>query len=264
MKSIIDSHLHLDLIHHDHPERIRWLRDHHCTVISWAFGPDIRTAEGLRGYLRHQKKLIGHIHRQTGLDCYYLTGIHPRSIPEDLDPRHVSRLLTPMLSDPLCLGIGEIGLEVGSAKEKEIFAAQLELALAMKVEAQVVGVHTPRSNKFETTRRTLEILNHYAELRPRLVVDHCSGETLGMVLEAGWQAGVTLSPPKTALSELSAMVNTRADAVQNIMCNTDSGTEFYEDLVSAAGSGQLPEHVKAAVFHDNAARFFFSNGVKSR
>ncbi len=263
MKSIIDSHLHLDLIDQAHPQRIQWLLDHHCTVISWAFSPEIGTFRALNSYLRRQKATVGRIHRETGLSCYYLSGIHPRCIPQNLSPGDVAHLLAPMLEDPLCLGIGEIGLECASMREQEVLTAQLELARSLKGRSLCIGVHTPRSNNTAVTRRTLDILKDFHDLMQDVVVDHCSAETLGLVLDAGFRAGITLSPSKTSLTEFVKMAASRADARQRLMCNTDSGMEFYEDLVAATTSAELPADVKAAVFHDNAAGFFFK-GVQKR
>lgn len=256
MKQSIDSHVHLDLVCKDHPERIRWLRDHNCSVVSWAFDPGIATVRDLKVYLESQREILNHIRRQTGLACYFLTGIHPRNIPPGLHPDDVPELLTPIVDDPICLGIGEIGLEGTTRGEQGIFAAQLELASSLEGRRLRVGVHTPRRNKEVVTARTLELLKRFSSLKRRVVVDHCSFETLGPVLEAGHAAGVTLSPVKTSLAELARMVEVYPDALRCMMCNTDSGSEFYEDLIDAAGSRHLPESIKRSVLHDNAAEFF--------
>jgi len=256
MKHLIDSHVHLDLIHKAHPHRIQWLCDHGCTVISWAFGQEIGSARDLQVYLTRQQETVNRIHRQAGLVCYFLSGIHPRNIPPDLRPEDVGRLLAPCMDDPRCLGIGEIGLEHASKQEQEIFCAQLELARSLKGRHPCIGIHTPRGNKSAVTVRTLDILRNFEDLKNQVVVDHCAPETLRSVLEAGYAAGITLSPIKTALADLIQMAASYPNALDRIMCNTDSGTQFNEDLIRAAGAGGLAEKVKAAVLHDAAAAFF--------
>jgi len=256
MNHLIDSHVHLDLIHKAHPQRIQWLCAHDCAVISWAFGQQIGSVRDLRACLDRQRETVHHIHRQAGLACYFLAGIHPRNIPPDLSPEGVARLLAPALEDSLCLGIGEIGLERAFKQEQEILCAQLELARSLKGRHLCIGVHTPRGNKAAVTFRTLEILGDYKDLKKQVVVDHCTPETLGTVLDAGYAAGITLSPAKSTLADLTEMVTSHATALHRMMCNTDSGSRFHEDLIRAAGSGRLTEKVKAAVFHDTAAAFF--------
>jgi predicted metal-dependent TIM-barrel fold hydrolase len=185
-----------------------------------------------------------------------LAGIHPRNIPEDLHPEAVRDLVMPCIEHDLCLGIGEIGLEMGTAHEEEIFQAQLEVALELHCPELRLGVHTPRSNKAVVTHQTLAIIEKYPRLNSLLVMDHCSTATLPEVLGRDLFAGVTLSPPKTTLGQLTEMRANHAWADRRVMCNTDSGLDFYEDLVKAASSQILPLSARRQLFQENAARFF--------
>ena len=76
------------------------------------------------------------------------------------------------------------------------------------------------------------------------------------VLDAGFLAGVTLNPAKTTWAELKQIVEVCSDRMDLIMCNTDSGTVFYEDVVQFRGSCDLPTDTRKNLFHDNAAKFF--------
>ncbi len=96
-----------------------------------------------------------------GLSCYYLAGVHPRCITPDLRPHHIQDLLLRYLEDPMCLCIGEIGLETGSAIEENIFSAQLQLQDAVTDMAGKFGIHTPRGNKGARTERTLALLSSF-------------------------------------------------------------------------------------------------------
>lgn len=252
---IIDSHVHLDLIYQNDPERIIWLQEHNCTVVSWAFSRDLKNISDLKLYLRRQARLIKDL-RQGALDCYYLTGIHPRNITADLKSEYVAEILLPFLDDPFCLGIGEIGLETGSEKEKQIFAAQLDLGKQCLKAGKKIGIHTPRTDKMKITHRIITMLENYRELQDDLVIDHCTADTLGWILENGYRAGITLSPIKTAWETLPVMVQKYEHLIDHIMCNTDSGSVFYEDLVHAAQSADLDSELKKKLLFENAARFF--------
>ena len=97
---IIDSHVHLDILHHRIGPRVNWFQENHCTVISWAYGTAIHTTHDLQSYLSSQARIIAALHDQSSWGCFFLAGIHPRNIPPDLGPEMVADLLTPYLSQP--------------------------------------------------------------------------------------------------------------------------------------------------------------------
>nr|HID58286.1 hypothetical protein [Desulfobacterales bacterium] len=252
---IIDSHVHLDLLYKEDPGRIKVLQGYGCILISWAFGMRIERSRDLKDYMESQANVIRHL-RRKGLDCFLLCGIHPRNIPQDLRAEDVEDLLLPFLEDPICLGIGEIGLETGSDQEKEVFEAHLELCRTLIDMGKRFGVHTPRGNKVEITNQVLSILDAHPGLAEITVVDHCTPETIGHVLEKGYWAGVTLSPIKTSLNELKRIVNDHPQDIYRIMCNTDSVIAFYEDLYALNRSKEFSPEVKIRLTFENAFQFF--------
>jgi predicted metal-dependent TIM-barrel fold hydrolase len=258
MKSILDSHVHLDLILRHHPHRLQWLKENSCAVVSWSYFEGVESVAQLEASLQAKADCIRTL-TAAGLNCHYLAGIHPRSMPPDLKPSQIGPILEPFIDDPACLGIGEIGLETGDAREREVFVAQLEIGRRLLKRCKRIGVHTPRSDKRRITAVILEILDRFPELRPGLVVDHCTVETIGAVLEAGFWAGVTLSPAKTAWPEMTRIVSIHADQVDRIMCNTDSGSMFFEDAVRCRHRDDLPEALREKLFYLNASTFFNLN-----
>lgn len=253
-QALLDSHMHLDIVRHCHPGRIEWLREQRCAVVSWAFCPHVCGVSDLKRYLDLQADTIQTIN-SAGLPCRFLAGIHPRNIPDDLDPSGCADFLRPFLAHPLCLGIGEIGLETGEARETDFFIAQLETARAEGPDLRT-GVHTPRKRKPEITRMILDVLDGFPGLHGRLVVDHCTPDTIGGVLDRGWTAGVTLSPEKSSLADLRAILKSRPESASRIMCNTDSGADFHEDLIISAKSAVFAPKVHNALFFGSASDFF--------
>lgn len=255
MKDIIDSHVHLDVMVRKHPDKIQWLKKNRCGVVSWAYVDRADSVSALEAGLTAHAHCIRQ-HCSEGLASHYLAGIHPRSIPPDLTPEQIRSILNNHLSDLLCRGIGEIGLETGDRREREVFITQLELARTFLKPGQVIGIHTPRSNKPFITKTTLAILDRFQDLAASIVIDHCTIETIGDVLDAGFRAGVTLSPEKTSWRELKQIVARHGDQTDRIMCNTDSGGEFYDDVVRLSRNDDLPETTRELLFHLNAARFY--------
>jgi uncharacterized protein len=255
MKRIIDSHVHLDMIGRRYPSRIQWLKENSCGVVSWSFFEGVEAVLQLERCLRLKAQIIGE-YSAFGLSCYYLAGIHPRCIPPDLKPEQIASLLESHMEDPLCRGIGEIGLETGDTREQEMFMAQLEFGRSQMPRKKIIGVHTPRSNKLSVTAATLKILDSFKDVSSSLVIDHCTSETIGAVLDAGFWAGVSLSPIKTSWDEMKDIVSIYSSRVDRIMCNTDSAVTFYEDVVEHSRSDDMPESIREKIFYDNAARFF--------
>jgi hypothetical protein len=252
---IIDSHVHLDLTFSGQPERIPWMKQNHYLPVSWSFGSGIVTTAELRAYLLSQQKTLHRIHGE-GLVCCYLSGVHPRNIPEDLDLDLIPELLGPFLEDPLCRGIGEIGLETGSDREVGVLEAQLDLADRVLEKGKSFGLHSPRGNKAAVTLQLLEVLKPYHRAKNRMVVDHCTPETLGEVLKAGFWAGITVSPAKSKASDVQAILRQYPEYQDRIMINTDSGGRFYEDLFALAQSQAIEESIKQKILVQNAAGFF--------
>ncbi|MHB8765372.1 MAG: TatD family hydrolase [Deferrisomatales bacterium] len=255
----VDSHLHLDHLAESHPHRIVWLRDAGCTAVAWAFAHGVETRGDLDRYLAGQAAAIDRIAAQ-GLPCHFLTGVHPRNIPPDLRPEQVRDLVLPRLDHPRCRGIGEIGLEEGSAREAEIFEAHLELAAEVEARGQAFGVHTPRGDKARVTRQVLAVLSRFPAAARRAVVDHCTPETAGWVLGAGLWAGVTLSPVKCSAADLAEIVARHPRALDRVMLNSDSGTRFFDDLWRFCADPPLDPGAAQDLCRGNAARFF---GCKS-
>lgn len=257
----IDSHVHLNLIERFHPRRIQWLKQNSCAVISWSYFHKIESISDLKRSLESKATCLKK-HFSEGLACRYLIGVHPRCIPPSLKPEEIEPLLKPYLEeDPLCIGIGEIGLETDDTKQREIFSAQLELGASMRGSGTVIGIHTPKADKRAMTAVTLNMLQQFHDSTAMIVVDHCTLETVESVIDGGFWAGVTISSDKTSWSELKQIVSNNSDQINRIMCNTDSGGRFFEDLVRHRYSEDLPEDILSRLFWGGAAQFF---GIEQR
>ncbi len=57
------------------------------------------------------------------------------------------------MKDPKCLGIGEIGLDGYDQDQEKIFIEQLDWCINYLPENKRIGIHTPRNNKYEITKK---------------------------------------------------------------------------------------------------------------
>ena len=256
--TFVDSHVHLDLVSRYQPDRIDWYRQVGCLPISWAFGRHVHNVADLKASLNKQKETIYKL-RSSGLACFYLAGVHPRNIPPDLLPEKVEEILLPFLEDPVCLGVGEIGLEFANQQEKEILAAQLEMARQISQHNKIFGVHTPRGNKAQITQEVLTVLKGFKTWHRSIVVDHCLPDTIAEILKEGFWAGVTLSSGKASFEDLDQIIKDHPDSIERILLNTDSGSRFNEDLYQLYLSQDYPADIQTLLFKANALNFF---GIK--
>jgi predicted metal-dependent TIM-barrel fold hydrolase len=105
----------------------------------------------------------------------------------------VIALIPEFLDRPNVLGIGEIGLNKNSRNELKVLEMHVELAAEHD---QLILVHTPHlEDKLKGTRLILEVLKSDKRIRPeRVIIDHVEEHTVGLVLDAGFWAGMTLYP----------------------------------------------------------------------
>jgi predicted metal-dependent TIM-barrel fold hydrolase len=91
------------------------------------------------------------------------------------------------------LGIGEIGLNKNSRNEMRVLEMQVDLAAA---HGQMILVHTPHlEDKLKGTRLILGVLKNDRRIVPeRVIIDHVEEHTVGLVLDRGMWAGMTLYP----------------------------------------------------------------------
>ncbi len=91
------------------------------------------------------------------------------------------------------LGIGEIGLNRVTRNELATFVDHVDLAMRYD---QLIHVHTPHlEDKYKGTKVIVDALTADGRVQPgRAMVDHAEEHTIGMVLERGFWAGITLYP----------------------------------------------------------------------
>ncbi len=154
---------------------------------------------------------------KSGPRLHVCLGLHPRIKPDDLD--RCLELLESYLAAGRVIAIGEAGLETGSAFEIGLLESQL--GLAMKYKKPII-VHTPRTNKLLVTRDILELLSSFSLDKGAIVVDHADAGTAPLILDAGYNAGLTVQPAKLTPAQAADIVETY-DANRMVM-NTDASS----------------------------------------
>jgi predicted metal-dependent TIM-barrel fold hydrolase len=169
----------------------------------WA-GFDRRSAEGFHDYFNQLTRVEPARAAIYGIQHYCWLCINPKEA-EDLGlAREVIGLIPDFLDRPNVLGIGEIGLNKNSRNELKILEEQI--ALAAKTD-ELILVHTPHL--------ILDAIKRNGAIDPgRVLIDHVEEHTVGIVLDQGYWAGMTLYPdtkctPQRAVDILEMYGNER-------------------------------------------------------
>ncbi|MBU2487957.1 MAG: TatD family hydrolase [Proteobacteria bacterium] len=119
--------------------------------------------------------------------------LNPKEAEDPELGRQVVELIPELLSLPSVLGIGEIGLNKNSKNEVRVLERHIALAADHD---QLILVHTPHlEDKLKGTRLIMDALKNEPRIRPgRVIIDHAEEHTVGLILDQGFWAGLTLYP----------------------------------------------------------------------
>ncbi|WP_330632982.1 TatD family hydrolase [Halocatena halophila] len=175
-------------------ERARLAGIECCIEPAFWSGTDKRHAESFFDYF---EQLIGfetkRAERTAGIDHYVTVGLEPKeaNYPELAD-RVIDRLPEYLDRDAV-VGVGEIGLDQGTDREKAAFRRQLRLA---EERSLPVIVHTPHTDKPAGTQKLVEMIIDEDVTEERIVIDHNTPETIDIALQTDCWLGFTLYPGK--------------------------------------------------------------------
>lgn len=170
-----------------------------CEPAFWA-GFDRSSPQGFYDYFMqltvHEPKRAA----QFGIKHFSWLCINPKEAEDVVFAREVMSLIPEFLKKPQVLGIGEIGLNRNTRNELQIFEEHVDLAIKHN---QLVLIHTPHlEDKLKGTKLILDVLKNRPELNPsRVIVDHTEEHSVGLVLDAGYWAGMTLYPVTKCTSD---------------------------------------------------------------
>jgi uncharacterized protein len=105
--------------------------------------------------------------------------------------RGVLDLLPRYLEKDGVVAVGEVGYDAMTPAEDEVFAAQLELAVAHELPALV---HTPHRDKERGTERSLAVVAESGIGPERVLIDHLNEVTVERALKAGVWLGFSIYP----------------------------------------------------------------------
>lgn len=159
-----------------------------------------------------------------GITSQMAVGIHPRSIPK-IEVDEVMDQILNLFDHGLAAALGEVGLETGSAEEREVLAKQLRIANDY---GRPMIIHTPQNNKAEIVEATLGILKEEKIDASMVVLDHLTPELVAKVKDEGAIAGLTLQPGKMTYKDVEAAISKTGP--ERIVLNSDLGNKPSDPL----------------------------------
>lgn len=173
--------------------------------------------------------------------------------------------LEAMMDEEGVVAIGEVGFEPGSASnsdhdfQKEILKMQIEIA---KRKGKIIDIHTPNApdKKIAATEESLELCAAAGISMSKVVIDHCTGDNMDIVLRAGANVAISVQPWRNVTPELAGrwVMGHEAD---RIMIDSDCSELDSDPLaVSKAGAALnrcgVSTEIIAAVCGGNARRIY--------
>ena len=204
MKPIIEPHVHMIarttddyMAMYAHGIRV-------CVEPSFWLGENRRYAGSFFDYFRLSLEFEHTRAARYGVDHWSAIGMNPKEAEDRALADAVIDGMGEYLDHPRCVAMGEIGFNNITPNEEHALVRQLRMAEERKMP---VVLHLPHFNKLKGITRVLEIIKAEGLTRERIDIDHNVEETIGLALESGCYAGMTVYPySKLSPERVSAMI----------------------------------------------------------
>jgi len=237
-----------------------------CVAVSepafWA-GWDRSSAKGFEDYFRQLSEFEPKRASQFGIKHVTWLCLNPKEGEDRALAAEVLACIPNFLNRPNVVGIGEIGMNRVTRNEIATFNDHVQLALDHD---QMILIHTPHlEDKLKGTRVTIEHLQTFSRIDPnRVLIDHGEEHTLGMILEAGYYAGVTLYPnTKVSVARAVDMIETFGAERITISSACDWGpsvpTAVPQLMLEMRRRGHSEALIRKVVF-ENPLEFLMQSG----
>lgn len=257
MKPIIEPHVHMIarttddyMAMYAHGIRV-------CVEPSFWLGENRRYAGSFFDYFRLSLEFEHTRAARYGVDHWSAIGMNPKEAEDRALADAVIDGMGEYLNHPRCVAMGEIGFNNITPNEEHALVRQLRMAEERKMP---VVLHLPHFNKLKGITRVLEIIKAEGLTRERIDIDHNVEETIGLALESGCYAGMTVYPySKLSPERVSAMI--REHGHERVIVNGSADWGISDPLslikvVERLRTDGFGEEVIAAITHDTPMAFY--------
>jgi predicted metal-dependent TIM-barrel fold hydrolase len=159
-----------------------------CVEPSFWAGTDRRDVVCFEDYWDHMMNFETNRAKQHGIKHYVMLSLNPKEARNPIG-HAVVYAMEKYLDHPAVVGIGEIGLDLITEKEEELFRRQLRIGNSRKMP---IIIHSPHHNKRKGIERIISIIEEEGADQERIVIDHNTEETIELSLQTRCWVGMTV------------------------------------------------------------------------
>ncbi|MBZ0136153.1 MAG: TatD family hydrolase [Planctomycetes bacterium] len=258
---IFEPHIHMISRVTDDYEKMAAAGITHITEPAFWLGQPRTNVGTFVDYFKHLTEYEVARAADYGIKHFCTIGLNPKEANDDRVNKDVMAIMPEWVKHPLCLAIGEIGLDSHTETEEEFLRQQLDLAKTSKMP---IMVHTPHREKFKGTQRIIDICKDVGMDPDFCLIDHNNEETIPITKEAGYWAGHTVYPV-TKLSPERATNILKKFGTERMMLNSsaDWGPSDCLNVPKTVGelrrNGFTEEDIQRVVW-DNPFNFYAQSG----
>ena len=257
MKPIIEPHIHMIARTTDDYMAMRANGIRVCVEPSFWLGENRRYAGSFFDYFRLSLEFEHTRAARYGIDHWSAIGMNPKEAENRKLADEVIDGMGEYLDHPRCVALGEIGFNNITENEEHALVRQLRMAEERKMP---VVLHLPHFNKLKGIKRVLEIIEGEGLTRERIDIDHNVEETIGLALESGCYAGMTVYPySKLSPERVSAMIKRHGHERVIVNGSADWGISDPLSLIKVVAQLRkdgFEESVIEAITHDTPMAFY--------
>ena len=194
---------------------------------------------------------------EFGIKHYCAISVNPKEANNKNLAEESLTVITDFLKRENVVALGEIGFDMMTRQEEELFKKQLLLAEELKIP---VIIHTPHLNKLEGTKKSFELIKECGVTESRIIMDHNTEETIELSLEHDVMAGISVYP-KTKISSIRASNMMKKHGPEKILINSSADWGVSDPLsvpktaIQMEKDGFSESEIEKVLFH-NPNNFF--------
>lgn len=196
-----------------------------------------------------------------GIAHFTCISVNPKEARERPLALDALRVVEKYLDREGVVAVGEIGFDLITKEEEEVFVRQLHMAMARNM---LMLIHTPHTNKLEGTKRIVEIVVGEKAPQEKIIIDHNTEETIGLVRRLDCWAGLTVYPSK--LSPQRAVNIIKGHGTDRILINSSADWGISDPLsvpltaLEMRRAGFRADEIEKVVFR-NPLAFYMQSPV---
>lgn len=159
-----------------------------CVEPSFWSGLDRSSVSSFEDYWNHMLEVERKRAEKYGIKHYTMLSLNPKEARNDI-AHQVVDAMEKYLDHPSVVGIGEIGFDLITKQEEEIFRRQLRLGNDRKMP---ICIHSPHQNKRAGIEKIIKIIEEEGVEQKRIIIDHNTEETIELSLKTKCWMGMTV------------------------------------------------------------------------